>query len=44
MHFVELIQEAGPFGYLAIALGGLGVALGFFALVALLGKSPSAFN
>lgn len=44
MHFIELIQEAGWPGYLAIALGGLGFALGFFALIALLSKSPSAFT
>lgn len=44
MHFIELIQEAGWPGYLVIALGGLGLALGFFAIVALLSKSPSAFT
>ena len=44
MHFIEMIQEAGWPGYLVIALGGLGLALGFFAIVALLSKSPSAFT
>lgn len=44
VHFIEMIQEAGAVGYLAIALGGLGIALGFFAAIALLGKSPSAFT
>ena len=44
MHFVEMIQEAGPFGYLVLLLGALGLAVGFFAIVALLGKSPSAFT
>lgn len=44
MHFVEMIQEAGAIGYLAIALGGLGITSGLFAFIALLGKSPSAFT
>ena len=44
MHFFELIQEAGWVGYLVIALGGLGITLGFFAVIALPGKSPSAFT
>lgn len=44
MHFFELIQEAGWVGYLVIAQGGLGITLGFFAVIALLKKSPSAFT
>lgn len=41
---LDLIREGGIGAYAAIAFGGVGAMLGAFALVALLGKSRSAFG